>query len=122
VAALVYVIRFGLLSFTTAPGWIIAIQTMHSLSFGIFFFTSIRYVQQVVPDEYRASGQALFTVVWSSVAGLLSGLVGGWAFEQLDGQWLYRIAASLALAAAVGFYLMHVWEERGALPRRFTKS
>ena len=41
--------------------------------------------------------------------------------ENFGGQWLYRLAAGLSLAAAVGFYLTHIWEERGELPRRFRR-
>ncbi|MFC0216357.1 MFS transporter [Paenibacillus chartarius] len=117
VAASVYMIRFTLLSFIQDPVWAIALQAMHSMSFGIFLFTGIRYVSQAVPDEYRASGQAIFAVTWQSVAGLISGVIGGWLFEAYGGQWLYRIAALLALAAAVGFFVTHWYEENGS-PRK----
>jgi PPP family 3-phenylpropionic acid transporter len=113
ISAVVYVVRFTLLSFIADPVWAIAIQAMHSLSFGIFLFTALRYIQQAVPDEYRASGQAIFAVTWSSLAGLLSGVIGGYTFQHFGGEWMYRLAAALALAAAAGFFLANVKEEKG---------
>ncbi|WP_231571534.1 MFS transporter [Gordoniibacillus kamchatkensis] len=113
IASAFYVLRFALLSFIADPAWVVAVQALHSVSFGIFLFTALRYFQQAVPDEYRSSGQAIFAVMWSSLAGLLSGVIGGWVFQHLGGEWLYRIAAVLALIAAFGFYLMHMKEERG---------
>lgn len=111
-ASTVYVIRFLIMSFISDPAWAVLIQTMHSLSFGVFLFTAIRYVQQAVPDEFRASGQAIFAVTWSSIAGLLSGTVGGYVYDVWGGQWLYRLGSSLSLVAAVGFLIVHWLEER----------
>jgi PPP family 3-phenylpropionic acid transporter len=112
-AGFLYIVRFLLISIISDPRWGIAIQAMHSVTFGIFLFTALRYIQQIVPDEYRASGQAIFAVTWSSLAGLISGTLGGWIFDAWGGRTLYLTAAGMALIAAVGFTATHVMEGAG---------
>lgn len=110
VSSLVYTVRFLLVGLSNDPMWIVLLQALHSFSFGIFLITAIRYIQQSVPDEFRASGQAVFAVVWGGFAGLLSGIVGGWIFEQYGPHSVYLIASALAFTAGIGFFATHLWE------------
>jgi len=97
-----YAVRFLLMSVVTDPAWVVVIQLMHSVTFGIYFFTAVRYVTNIIPDEYRATGLAFFTIIWSSLAGLISGSVGGSLLDISKGT-LYMVAASLALIGSIGF-------------------
>jgi PPP family 3-phenylpropionic acid transporter len=109
-AGVIYVIRFVLMSFITDPNWVMGVQLLHSLSFGIFLFTANRYLSQIIPDEYRSSGQAIFAVAWSSIAGLISGMVGGWIFDVAGGSTLYLLAACLSVISTLGFLATHVFQ------------
>ncbi|MBP1154748.1 MULTISPECIES: MFS transporter [unclassified Paenibacillus] len=104
----VYVARFFLMSIVDNPLWVIAIQSMHSISFGIFLFTVIRYIQNVVPDQFRASGQAVFAITWSGLAGLISGALGGWVFNSWGPHAMYTLASALAFVAMLGFLALHL--------------
>lgn len=108
-ACAVYAVRFLLMSLVSGPGWIILLQAMHSLSFGIFLVTALRYMQQLVPDEYRATGQAVFNMAWSGFAGLISGFAGGRIFDAWGGAALYRFAFITALVAFAGFVGTHLY-------------
>ncbi|WP_159881347.1 MFS transporter [Paenibacillus puerhi] len=116
VCSLVYAIRFLLMTFVENPLWAIAIQLMHSVSFGIFLFTAIRYIQSAIPDQYRASGQAIFAMTWSGLAGLISGTLGGWIFNTWSPQAMYGTASALAFVALLGFLVLHARQSgpRGA--------
>jgi PPP family 3-phenylpropionic acid transporter len=114
-AGFIYTIRFLLMGMLHNPVWVIFIQIMHSLTFGIFLFTAIRYIQQSIPDEYRASGQAIFAVTWSSVAGLISGLLGGWIFDEWGGSTLYWVGSALSLLSAIGFIFTHALQKGDSL-------
>jgi PPP family 3-phenylpropionic acid transporter len=114
-AGFIYTIRFLLMGYLHNPAWVIFIQLMHSLSFGIFLFTAIRYIQQSIPDEYRASGQAIFAVTWSSAAGLVSGVLGGWIFDEWGGSTLYFVGSALSLLSAIGFIITHVLQKGDSL-------
>jgi PPP family 3-phenylpropionic acid transporter len=112
IAALFYAIRFFLVSIATNPLWIVPIQAMHSVTFGIFLVTALRYIQQLIPDDYRATGQAIYNIVWSCLAGLASGIVGGWVFDGWGAPVMYRVASGAALAACVGFLATSIFQRR----------
>lgn len=109
VACLVYTLRFFLMSRVEGPGWVIALQAMHSLSFGVFLVTAFRYIQQLVPDEYRATGQAVFNMTWSGLSGLISGFAGGRIYDMWGGSTLYLFASVTALLAFAGFIGTHLY-------------
>ncbi|WP_458462190.1 MFS transporter [Paenibacillus sp.] len=104
-AALMYTVRLLLMSISDTPAAVVAIQTMHSVTFGIFYVTAVRYIIRLVPDGYRATGMALFTIVWSSASGLLSGTLGGLLLEHAGRQTFYLTAMAFSLAALIGFGL-----------------
>ncbi|RKN84999.1 MFS transporter [Paenibacillus ginsengarvi] len=114
IASFFYAVRFFLVSIVTDPIWIIPLQMMHSVTFGIFLVTALRYIQQLIPDEYRATGQAIYNIVWSCLAGLASGVVGGWVLDGWGAPVMYRIAATSGLVACAGFLLTHVIQRRRA--------
>ncbi|TDF95982.1 MFS transporter [Paenibacillus piri] len=107
--SLVYVLRFIAMSLIDNPIWVIVVQAFHSISFGIFMFTVIRYIQQVVPDEYRATGQAIYAVTWSGAAGLLSGTLGGWLYNTWGPHTMYGAGAMLSFIGMIGFLLLHLF-------------
>lgn len=113
IAGLVYTVRFTLVSLVTRPEWIILLQLLHSFSFGIFLFTALRYMMQLIPDRFRATGQAIYAVVWSCLAGLVSGVAGGWIFDAWGPHVMYRCAAVCSLTASLFFFLTHWLQKEG---------
>ncbi|UVI31931.1 MFS transporter [Paenibacillus spongiae] len=107
IASLMYAIRFWLISNISSPIWVIPVQLMHSVTFGIYFTTALRYISNVIPDEYRASGQALFAIVWTGFAGIISGTVGGSIYEHYGRESFFHLAMVLAIIASVGFLAKH---------------
>lgn len=103
VACLMFGVRFLLMSSVEQPVYIIFIQLMHSVTFGIFYVTSVRYITRLIPDHLRATGMAVYTVMWSSLSGLLSGAFGGVVYQQWGMTAFYRVATLLAVIAAAGF-------------------
>ncbi|MFD1776315.1 MFS transporter [Paenibacillus rhizophilus] len=103
-ASLMYAVRFLLMSSVHHPGGMIAIQLMHSITFGVFYVTAVRYITRIIPDHLRATGMAIFTVIWSSVSGLLSGTFGGIIFQEAGLAPFYRIAMLLSIVACAGFF------------------
>ncbi|MBB3108234.1 PPP family 3-phenylpropionic acid transporter [Paenibacillus phyllosphaerae] len=112
IASLMYALRFWLVSVIDSPEWLIPVQAMHSVSFGIYFATALRYITSIIPDEYRSSGQALYAVVWTGVAGVISGTVGGSIYEAFGKDSFFQLAMTLALIAAAGFFIQHVRSNR----------
>ncbi|MBW4083190.1 MFS transporter [Paenibacillus sp. S150] len=120
-ASLMFAARFLFMSLAREPGTVIAIQAMHSISFGIYYVTAVRYITRIVPDHLRATGMAIFTVVWSSAAGLLSGTFGGLIYENAGRTVFYVVAMGFSLLAFAGFLSKHLMDTgfgTGRYPRR----
>ncbi|MNI83366.1 putative 3-phenylpropionic acid transporter [compost metagenome] len=100
--------RFLFMALANEPVAVVAIQAMHSVSFGIYYVTAVRYITRIIPDHLRATGMAVFTVVWSSAAGLLSGTFGGLIYEDAGRTVLYVVAMSFSLLAFIGFFSKHL--------------
>lgn len=103
IASIMYAVRLWLLSDIQDPRWVIATQAMHSISFGIYFSTALRYLSRLIPDEYRASGQAVYAVVWTGLAGVISGMFGGYVFEHFGRETFFKMGAGFAIVAAAAF-------------------
>ncbi|UNK17084.1 MFS transporter [Paenibacillus sp. N3/727] len=108
-ASLMYALRFLLMGLANDPISVLAIQTLHSVTFGVFYVTAVRYITRLVPGRYRATGIALFTVFWSSASGLISGTFGGMMFETAGRAYFYYLATVLAFVAALGFLGRHLF-------------
>lgn len=115
-AGIIYALRFFIMGSIHNPAWIIGVQLLHSLTFGVFLITANRYLSQIIPDEYRSSGQAIFAVAWSSIAGLISGTIGGWIYDAAGGSTVYVIAGCLSIVAAIGFLATHLFQNDDRLP------
>lgn len=111
IASIMYAIRLWFVSDIQDPRWAIAAQAMHSVSFGIYFSTALRYISRIIPDEYRASGQAVYAVVWTGLAGAISGLFGGFIYEQFGRESFFRMGAIIAMIAAVGFLVKYYYSD-----------
>jgi PPP family 3-phenylpropionic acid transporter len=105
VAAFMYGLRFVLMAIIDHPLSAIFIQCMHSVTFGIFLYASIVYLQTNIPEAFRATGQALFTITWVSLSGISASLFGGWLFETSGATIFYITAAGFAVLAAILFSL-----------------
>ncbi|WP_438493545.1 MFS transporter [Paenibacillus sp. IHBB 3054] len=122
IGSLMYALRFLLMSLADVPGAIIAIQAMHSISFGIFYVTAVRYITRIIPDHLRATGLALFTVVWSSASGLLSGTFGGLIYQDAGRKVFYLVATGFSLLAFLGFLGKHLVDVGGGPGRYFNRK
>lgn len=117
-AGVIYALRFFIMGSIHNPAWVIGVQLLHSLTFGVFLITANRYLSQIIPDEYRSSGQAIFAVAWSSIAGLISGTLGGWIYDATGGSTVYVIAGCLSIVATIGFLGTHLFQNDERLPSR----
>ena len=78
--SLLFVLRWYLMSIATTPIQIIILQLLHSVTFGGYFYIGTTLTAELIPVELRASGQAVFALVftWGGISGIIAGFVGGW--------------------------------------------
>ncbi|WP_195571601.1 MFS transporter [Paenibacillus sp. 1001270B_150601_E10] len=106
VSAIMYTLRFLIAASVSDPYLLMSTQAMHSVSFGIFYFVAVRHLSNIIPEQYRATGMAIYTIVWSSLAGLLSGAIGGPLLESYGKDTVFYAACGFAIVAGIGFFLM----------------
>ncbi|WP_238649349.1 MFS transporter [Paenibacillus piscarius] len=121
-ASLMFTLRFLFMALVQEPGMVVAIQAMHSISFGIYYVTAVRYITRMIPDHLRATGMAIFTVVWSSGAGLLSGTFGGLVYQDAGRAVFYVVATGFSILAFAGFLLRHLLDSGGGNARPLRKK
>lgn len=107
-ASIMYAVRMWLLSIITEPQWIVLTQLMHSVTFGVYFSTAIRYISYLLPDQFRSSGQAIYTIIWMGIAGSMSGLVGGQLYASFGRVLFYQLGTAFAAAGAIGFLIYYI--------------
>jgi PPP family 3-phenylpropionic acid transporter len=111
IASIMYAVRLWFVSDIQDPRWALAAQAMHSITFGIYFSTALRYISRIIPDEFRASGQAVYAVVWTGLAGAISGFFGGFIYEQFGRESFFRMGSIIAMVAAVGFFAKYYYSD-----------
>ncbi|OUM99959.1 MAG: MFS transporter [Paenibacillaceae bacterium ZCTH02-B3] len=107
-AAFFYMVRMLLTSVSDSPWAILAISLLHSVTFGIFYVTSMRFMTHLLPDQFRATGQALFVTVWVGLGGLFTGPMAGWLYDTFGAAAPFLLGAGTSLTAAIGFLYAHV--------------
>lgn len=108
-----FFLRWWLMADATTPLQVAFIQVLHCITFGGFFYVGTQLTMLLVPRAYRSSGQALYTLTWSGISGILGGVLGGWMYQNLGVQTMYQSGALLALFGTIGFGLMWLFFIRG---------
>ncbi len=108
-------LRWTLISVVTGKWTIIAVQSLHGLTFGLWYLSLVRFVQDRAPERLRATCQSMaFT---SLGAGTVIGyLVGSRVLDHRGGEAMYRLSAGAAGVAFLLYWLvsrMARAEERG---------
>lgn len=107
----VSVLRWAGMAVVTSPGAILALTSLHSMTFGAFYLASVAFVAQRAPQRLRASGMALFASVTFGVGGLIGYVSAGSAYDWLGGHGLFA-AAAVAELAATGLVAALWWSSR----------
>ncbi|MFZ5596244.1 MAG: MFS transporter, partial [Bacillota bacterium] len=115
-AALVFAGRWALFSIVSDPKLIVLIQLTHSLSFALFFICSVSYMNRLVPDNLRSSGQGLLSSFLGGVAGIAGSVLGGIVMSKLGSGSFYTACSMVALIACA-FYIYRAWRDKKAALR-----
>lgn len=111
--SVLFVLRWWLMAGATTPLQVAFIQILHCITFGGFFYVGTQLTMLLVPRPYRSSGQALYTLTWSGISGILGGVLGGWLYQNLGAQSMYQSGVFLSFIGTLGFGLMWLFVSRG---------
>lgn len=108
-----YATRALLYSVIRTPALAVATEVLHGLSFSLFLVSSISYVNAHTPPEWRATGQSLLWAFCYGAGQILGSAWGGWLYDSVGVQNLYRVCGLFIAAVAVGSIVM-LWPRKGA--------
>lgn len=97
-------VRWALLARATDPAAIAALQTLHGLTFGLFWGCATKALADLVPPRLRSTGQAVFTAVVFGGGNALGYALSGIGYDRLGGVpplFLFAAGAELLSLAAV---------------------
>ncbi|WP_145334350.1 MULTISPECIES: MFS transporter [Paenibacillus] len=110
--SLLFALRWQLMALANNPMEVVFIQLMHSVTFGGYFYVGTQLTMLFIPRPYRSSGQAVYTMAWGGLSGVIAGLFGGWLFQSFGAEVMYSIGVFFSLIGAAGFAIMWLWNRR----------
>lgn len=98
---------------------ILVVQLLHGVGVAGVIVGGPLYLEQVVPERLRATGQSLLSATGFGAGAILSISAAGWLFEHVDASTPYRLAGwgALILAGLLFFILPAPYRPVEASPR-----
>lgn len=95
----------------TSPLWVMAVQTMHGLNFGVMVAVSVAFISDLCDEANRGRMQARMAAT-SGLASALGPAAGGWIAEHIGIRYTFGLMAGVAAVGAVIF----LWRVRESHP------
>jgi PPP family 3-phenylpropionic acid transporter len=104
-AFFIYAARWLLFSFIRDPGWALAVQLLHGLSFAAFLTAGVTYLNERTPVGLTTTAQAVFNVVAFGLASIVGSLLGGYLYDVVGMAVMLRVLCLLAICGLFLFWL-----------------
>ncbi len=102
-ATLLLGVRWLLLGFVTAPYIILLLQLLHGPALVFLTFSIIVYVNSEMPKELKASGQALYFMIYAGIAKIIGSALGGVLSDSIGVRNVFLIGFVMTVAAIAIF-------------------
>ena len=102
-AAVAYIVRWGVQAFIPNPTVAIAIQVLHGLSFGFFYVAAVDFVSRSARRELQATAQSVFGMVNGGLAGIIGNLLNGDLLNYGGPGLMYVVCMTSAVMGAACF-------------------
>ncbi len=107
-----FAVRWTLMIFVVDAWQIVLIQGMQSITFGLYYYVGTQFTAVIVRPEYRASGQAIYTIAWNGISGIIAGFLGGAMIDQWGYQTAYQAGVVFALVGMGMFVILRLMSNR----------
>ncbi len=106
-------IRYFLLAWMPRPEWAILINVINGPGFVFFWTSAVTYINRLATPALAGTAQGLFNSTMG-LAGMVSGLLAGWLFDQLGPQGMFMVMGFCCLAGLILFSLGNLTIRRKA--------
>lgn len=104
VSITMYTVRFALLGFSGSTVGVIAAQTLHGASFGMFLIASVTLAYRLVGRENAATAQAMLAMMGVGLGNIVGSLLGGVMIDLTTTSIMYRWVMLLMIFTMVVFF------------------
>ncbi len=94
-------LRYGVMAWATAPALVVAVQTLHGLSFGAFWIGGVEWMRRAAPPTVAASAQALFNISGYGLGPVLAALSAGLLLDGAGTPGLFTLGAGCSAVGAL---------------------
>ncbi|MTW88136.1 MFS transporter [Virgibacillus dakarensis] len=108
IAGILYTIRWFIYAAINDPIYIVSLQVLHGVTFGVFYLAAFQYITRLIPKLLQSTGHLVFYAVFFGVSGIFGSLIGGALIDSYGGNTLYFIMGCFALAGTIFLTLYHV--------------
>jgi MFS transporter, PPP family, 3-phenylpropionic acid transporter len=103
------VLRWALMSLSPPIPVLIALQTLHTLTYGASHLGAMHFISRAVPESAQGTAQALYATVASGVLMGVATLSSGWLYARIGPHAYWAMAALAALGLAGALYVRARW-------------
>lgn len=107
-AGAVYSMRWFIYAAIDDPLYIIALQFLHGITFGVFYLASFQYISRLIPSLLQSTGHLVFFAVFFGVSGIIGSLLGGSLLDAFGGDVLYNVIGCFSLTGTILLTLYHL--------------
>jgi PPP family 3-phenylpropionic acid transporter len=100
VALLVMAARCAAYAVVGQPAVAVALQVVHG-SFSLFLVCCIQYVNEIVPPQWRATGQALFWAAQFGVGAIIGNTVAGTLYDRVGLSPMFAVCGAFMVCSAI---------------------
>jgi PPP family 3-phenylpropionic acid transporter len=102
VSFLLYAVRNVTYAIMPAPEWVIVINGVFGMAYGLYWVGAVSYINELAPPELRTTSQSLLTST-TSLATVVGAFLSGWLFDRIGASHLFYVLAGFSALALLMF-------------------
>ncbi|WP_419958691.1 MFS transporter [Psychrobacillus psychrotolerans] len=101
IATFFYFLRFFISGYVTNPVTLTVLQVLQMLTFPIFYTAAIQYLYNIMPKEWRATGQTVLALLFFGLSSIIASYAGGFLYKEFGGQTFYFIISAMSFVGVI---------------------
>ena len=106
IALALFVVRIATHVFAATPAFVIAIQALQGISFGLFLPASVHYMNRVAPPGTKTLAQTVAAVCTFGLGSTVGSAAGGYLVERLGVRGMYTVASIVMILTVAAYFVL----------------
>lgn len=102
-------LRWALMSLSPPLPVLVALQTLHTLTYGASHLGAMHFISRAVPESAQGTAQALYATVASGVLMGVATLTSGWLYARIGAHAYWAMVALAGFGLAGALYVRARW-------------